>query len=104
MKKSTISAIAGILVAVVCALVLGIATSWFTNWNAKTWFENWGQGAEQPDPDAEPPVVDSSVVVTPIEDSASKISLASVRDVTSADTVALTATVTPDIAENKAVD
>ena len=104
MKKSTISAIAGILVAVVCALVLGIATSWFTNWNAKTWFDNWGQGAEQPDPDAEPPVVDSSVVVTPIEDSASKISLASVRDVTSADTVVLEAMVTPDIAENKAVD
>lgn len=102
MKKSTISAIAGILVAVVCALVLGIATSWFTNWNAKTWFNNWGKGTEQTDP--ETPVVDSSVVVAPIEDSASKISLASARENTSADTVTLEATVTPDIAENKAVD
>lgn len=49
------------VLAVALAVVIGVGSSGFRNWNLTEWFNRWGKGTEQPEPD-DSPVVDLGMI------------------------------------------
>lgn len=108
MKKSTISAIAAVSVAGALVIGLGAVSSWFTNWNVKTWF---GRGGDSSTEQPETPKTDELVKV--VDQSGIKLMAKAVAvEDYEANGIAseaeysytLTATVSPEFADNKALD
>lgn len=107
-NKGVIAAIIAVVLAVVLVLVCGIGSSWFTNGDFSTWFNRWGKGNEELEQGNE----EGGVVIGEVEENG--ISLMSAK-IASADyaeygvsplaetAYALTATITPSDASNKAV-
>lgn len=111
--------VAIVLVAIIAAIVLGVLSSWYTNWDTSTWF---GNGNEETVEEEDPPVEDE------IDEADSEVSGAVMGESTGtgmllasasiaranyeeygvspmAETAyALTATITPATADNKNVD
>lgn len=116
MKKGTLTAIIVILLAAIIVLVCGIGSSWFTNGDIATWFNSWGKGTEQEQPADEEQGEEQEQGGMLVEEGDSNgISLMSaeipVEDFAAngispmAETAyTLTATITPDNADDKAVD
>lgn len=102
--------VAIVLVAIIAAIVLGVLSSWYTNWDTSTWFgrgETVEEETGETDPEVGGAVIGESVGTGMVLASAS-ISPASYEDYgvsPMAETAyTLTATITPATADNKNVD
>lgn len=110
--KNAIAAVVAIVLAVVIVIACGIGSSWFTNSDIATWFNSWGKGEQTEVPD-ETPADEGGMQIG--ESAGSGISLMSAK-IAAADfeeygispmaesAQQLTATITPENADNKAVD